>query len=185
MLVYGPLSVSGQATWKVDKTHSSVQFSVEHLVISEVDGSFRNFNGEIKAAKPDFSDAQITFTVDVASINTGSEPRDNHLRSNDFLNAEKYPQMSFKSASMTKVSEGKYLLEGDLTIRDVTKRVKFNVSYGGMVKDAENKTRTGFKANTYINRFDYNLKWDKMTEAGGMVVDKMVDIELKLEFVKQ
>jgi len=186
VLICSPLSLLAQAaTWKVDRDHSSVNFSVEHLVISEVDGSFKSFDGEIKAAKPDFSDAQINFTVDVSSVNTGNDPRDKHLRSNDFLNAEQYPKMSFKSVSFTKVTEGKYLLEGDLTIRDVTKRVKFNVSYGGTAKDAENRQRAGFKANTYINRFDYNLKWDKMTEAGGMVVDKMVDIELKLEFIKQ
>jgi len=186
VLICSPLGLLAQAaTWKVDRDHSSVNFSVEHLVISEVDGSFKSFDGELKAAKPDFSDARINFTVDVASVNTGNDPRDKHLRSNDFLNAEQFPKMSFKSTSLTKVSEGKYLLEGDLTIRDVTKRVKFNVSYGGTVKDAENKQRAGFKANTYINRFDYNLKWDKLTEAGGTVVDKMVDIELKLEFIKQ
>lgn len=185
-LVCSPLSVLAQAgTWKVDKDHSSVNFSVEHLVISEVDGSFKNFDGAITASKPDFSDARISFTVDVASINTGNDPRDKHLRSNDFFNAEQYPQMRFKSTSFKKVTDGKYLAEGDLTIRDVTKSVKFNVTYGGTAKDTEGRQRAGFKANTYINRFDYNLKWDKTTEAGGMVVDKMVDIELKLEFVKQ
>ncbi|RPD40812.1 YceI family protein [Chitinophaga barathri] len=186
LLLYSPLLAGAQAaTWKVDRDHSSVAFSVTHLVISEVEGNFKNFEGELKAAKPDFSDATITFSVDVFSISTGNDPRDNHLKSNDFLNAEKYPKMTFKSTSFTRITEGKYLLEGDLTIRDVTKSVKFNVTYGGTAKDPANKLRAGFKANTYINRFDYNLKWDKMTEAGGMVVDKMVNIELKLELIKQ
>jgi polyisoprenoid-binding protein YceI len=185
-LICGPLSAFAQAgTWKVDRDHSSVNFSVEHLVISEVDGSFKGFDGTITSSKPDFSDARISFTVDVSSINTGNDPRDNHLKSNDFFNAEQFPQMNFKSTSFKKITDGKYIAEGDLTIRDVTKKVKFNVTYGGTAKDAEGRQRAGFKANTYINRFDYNLKWDKTTEAGGMVVDKMVDIELKLEFVKQ
>lgn len=186
VLVCGPLSALAQAaTWKVDRDHSSVNFSVEHLVISEVDGSFKNFDGTITSGKTDFSDASISFTVDVSSVTTGNGPRDNHLKSNDFFNAEQFPKMNFKSVSFTKITDGKYLMEGDLTIRDVTKRVKFNVTYGGTAKDADGKQRAGFKANTYINRFDYNLKWDKTTEAGGMVVDKMVDVELKLEFVKQ
>ncbi len=186
LLLLSPLFAGAQtAIWKVDRDHSSVSFSVTHLVISEVEGNFKNFEGELKAAKPDFSDAAINFSVDVFSISTGNDPRDNHLKSNDFLNAEKYPKMTFKSTAFNRITEGKYLLEGDLTIRDVTRNVKFNVTYGGTAKDADGKLRAGFKANTYINRFDYNLRWDKMTEGGGMVVDKMVNIELKLEFIKQ
>lgn len=184
--ICSPLGVSAQAaTWKVDRDHSSVNFSVEHLVISEVDGSFRNFDGTIISSRPDFSDARINFTVKVSSINTGNDPRDNHLRSDDFFNAESFPEMTFKSTALTRTAAGKYLMEGDLTIRDVTKNIKFNVTYGGTAKDSEGRQRAGFKANTYLNRFDYGLKWDKMTEAGGMVVDKMVNIELKLEFIKQ
>jgi polyisoprenoid-binding protein YceI len=172
-------------TWKADKERSTVKFSVNHLVISKVDGLFKDFEGELKSAGQDFSNAAITFRVDVFSINTGDAPRDNHLKSNDFFNAEKYPAMTFKSTSLTKVTNGKYQLAGELTIRDVTKPVKFNVAYGGTAKDASGKQRAAFKVNTYLNRFDYNLKWDKLTEAGGMVVDKMVNIELKLEFVQQ
>lgn len=162
-----------------------MKFSVNHLVISKVDGLFKNFDGEMKTTGPDFSAAVISFTVDVFSVNTGDAPRDNHLRSNDFFNAEKYPAMSFKSSSLTKVTNGRYLLAGELTIRDVTKPVKFNVVYSGTSKDTSGRSRALFKVNTYLNRFDYNLKWDKLTEAGGMVVDKMVNIELKLEFVQQ
>ncbi|RPE09616.1 polyisoprenoid-binding protein [Chitinophaga lutea] len=172
-------------TWKADRERSVVRFSVNHLVISKVDGVFKNFEGDMTSKGPDFSDATVSFTVDVFSINTGDAPRDNHLKSNDFFNAEKHPAMTFKSSSLTKVTNGKYLLTGDLTIRDVTKQVKFNVAYGGTTKDATGKQRATFKVNTYLNRFDYHLKWDKLTEAGGMVVDKMVNIELKLEFVQQ
>lgn len=186
VLLCSPMWVLGQTvTWKADRERSSVKFSVNHLVISKVEGIFKNFEGDIQNAGPDFADAAINFTVDVFSINTGDGPRDNHLKSNDFFNAEKYPVMTFKSSSLTKVTSGKYLLAGNLTIRDVTRQIKLNVAYSGTTKDAAGRQRATFKANTYLNRFDYNLKWDKLTEAGGMVVDKMVNIELKLEFVQQ
>nr|WP_298716357.1 YceI family protein [uncultured Chitinophaga sp.] len=110
--------------------------------------------------------------------------RDNHLKSSDFLHAEQFPRLSFQSTAFRRITEGRYQLEGDLTIRDVTRRVKFNVTYGGITSEGKKQSAT-FKATTYINRFDYNLQWDKLTEAGGMVVDKMVSIMLKLEFVKQ
>lgn len=185
-LLCSPVWVWAQTvTWKTDREHSTVKFSVNHLVISKVDGVFRNFEGDMTTTGQDFSDAAINFTVDVFSINTGDAPRDNHLKSNDFFNAEKYPSMTFKSSSVTRVTNGKYLLAGHLTIRDVTRPIKLNVAYSGTTKDASGKQRAVFKANTYLNRFDYNLKWDKLTEAGGMVVDKMVNIELKLEFVQQ
>lgn len=186
VLLCSPVWALGQTvTWKADKERSSVKFSVNHLVISKVEGIFKNFEGEMKTSGPDFSDAGISFSVDVFSINTGDAPRDNHLKSNDFFNAEKYPVMTFKSSSLTKVTSSKYLLAGNLTIRDVTKPVKLNVAYTGTTKDASGKQRASFRVNTYLNRFDYNLRWDKLTEAGGMVVDKMVNIELKLEFVQQ
>lgn len=186
VLLCCPVWVLGQTvTWKADRERSGVKFSVNHLVISKVEGIFKNFEGDMTSSGPDFADATINFTIDVFSINTGDAPRDNHLKSNDFFNAEKYPVMMFKSSSLTKVTSGKYLLAGNLTIRDVTRPVKLNVAYTGSTKDATGKQRAAFKVNTYLNRFDYNLRWDKLTEAGGMVVDKMVNIELKLEFVQQ
>lgn len=177
-------SIAQSPVWKADRDHSSVSFSVTHLMISKVEGRFREFDGHITAAKPDFSDASIQFGVDAFSITTGDDKRDNHLKSSDFLHAEQFPRLSFQSTAFRRITEGRYQLEGDLTIRDVTRRVKFNVTYGGITTEG-NKQRATFKATTYINRFDYNLQWDKLTEAGGMVVDKMVSIMLKLEFVKQ
>ncbi|UYQ93722.1 YceI family protein [Chitinophaga horti] len=186
LLVCCRLTVAGQpATWKLDRVHSSVKFGVTHMLISEVEGKFSSYDGTFKSAKPDFTDAVINFNVDVLSIDTDDDNRDKHLRSADFFNAEEYPKMTFKSTKFTRQDENRYLLEGDLTIRGITKKTNFNVTLGGQTTDSKGRTHAGFKANTYINRFDYNLKWDKKTETGGMVVDKMVNVTLNLEFIRQ
>jgi polyisoprenoid-binding protein YceI len=171
-----------QTKWNVDNAHSSVKFSVPHLVISEVEGSFKKFTGSITSAQPDFTDAEVNFTADVNSINTDNEMRDKHLKSDDFFNAAQYPEMTFKSTSFKKLSGNKYALFGNLTIRNTTKPVKFDVVYGGTAKDGYGNTKAGFKATTVINRFDYNLKWNNLTEAGGATVGKDVTLDLKLEF---
>lgn len=169
-------------TWKLDNLHSNVKFTVTHLVISEVDGSFKTFDGSISTTKDDFSDANINFTVDVASINTDNTSRDGHLKGDDFFNAETYPKMTFKSTSFKKKSGNQYTLTGDLTIRNVTKKVTFDVKYGGTAKDGYGNTKAGFKATGKINRLEYGLKWNTLTEAGGAVVGKDVSILLNLEF---
>jgi polyisoprenoid-binding protein YceI len=177
--------LSAQPAWDIDPVHSNVTFTVTHLVISEVEGSFRVFSGKMLASKEDFTDANIDFTVDVKSINTNNETRDKHLKSDDFFNAEKFPQMTFSSKSFRKVSGNKYLLSGNLTIRDITKIVVFNVTYGGTEKDRQGNAKAGFTATTTINRFDYNLKWNALTEAGGAVVSPDVKILLNLEFIRE
>jgi len=174
---------SAESKWQVDPTHSNVKFTVTHMVVSEVEGVFRKFEGTIEQSKPDFSDAKINFTVDISSIDTDNEKRDGHLKSDDFFNAEKYPQMKFVSTSFTPVSDKNYKLEGNLTIRDVTKPVTFDVIYNGSVSNG-GKSIAGFKAITTINRFDYKLKWDKATEAGALVVDKDVKISINAELKK-
>ena len=169
--------------WQIDPSHSNVKFTVTHMVVSEVEGSFRKFNGTIEYSQADLSDARVNFTVDVNSIDTDNEKRDGHLKSDDFFNAEKFPQMKFESTSFTPVSGKKYTLVGNLTIRDVTKPVTFDVTYNGTVTNG-GKTKSGFKATTTINRFDYNLKWDRATEAGALVVDKDVMVSINAEFDK-
>jgi polyisoprenoid-binding protein YceI len=182
-----PTSTARQAVetgkWAVDVAHSNVKFSVTHLVVSEVEGSFKLFEGTMENTKADLSDVKINFTVDVNSIDTDNEKRDGHLKSDDFFSAEKFPQMKFTSTSMKSVGENKYKLAGDLTIRDVIRPVEFDVTYGGSVA-AMGTTKLGFKAQTTINRFDYNLKWDKATEGGGLVVSKEVDILVNVELNK-
>lgn len=168
--------------WAVDKVHSSVKFGITHLVISEVEGTFKVYDGTISNTKSDFSDATIDFNIDVTSINTDNEMRDGHLKGDDFFNAKDFPKMTFKSTSFKKKGS-KYELSGDLTIRNVTKKVKFDVTYGGTAKDGYGNTKAGFKANATINRFDYGLKWNALTEAGGATVGQDVRIALNLQFV--
>ncbi len=181
-LALSQVALFGQTKWNVDNSHSSVKFTVTHLVISEVEGNFKVYSGSISSAKPDFTDAAIDFTVDVTSINTDNEMRDNHLKAADFFDAAKFPKMTFKSTSFKKVAGNKYELVGNLTIRDVTKSVKFDVTYGGTVKDPYGNIKAGFKATSVINRSEFGLKWSAMTEAGGAVVSDEVTIGLKLEF---
>lgn len=182
LFVATTLSVAtfAQAKWTVDPYHSFVTFSVKHMGISFVDGQFKKFEGQFTAAKPDLTDAKINFTVDAASISTNVEMRDNHLKSDDFFNAEKYPTLSFESVSFKKVKGNVYALTGKLTIREITKTVKFDVVYGGTAKDQQGNTKAGFLATTTINRLDYNVKYDP-TGAG---VAKDVKIALNLEFVQ-
>jgi len=180
-----PEIIQAPGKWVLDKAHTNVRFSVSHLVVSDVDGNFKSFDGGMTSAKPDFTDAAINFTVDVNSINTDNEMRDKHLQSDDFFNAAKFPQIKFISKSFQSLGSNKYKLTGDLTIRDITKTVSFDVTYGGTVTSAAmGGTHAGFKAKTTINRFDYNLKWDKTTEAGGLVVGKDVEITLNIDMKK-
>ena len=177
-------TVQAQTKWNLDKSHSQVQFTVSHLMISEVTGNFKSFNADLTAGKADFSDAQITFTVDVASINTEDANRDNHLKSDDFFNAEKFPKMTFKGKTIKKTGNNTYDLTGDLTIRDVTKTITLKVVYLGTVKDPWGNIKAGFKVTGKVNRMNYNLKWNALTEAGGMVVGEDVDIVINLEFAQ-
>lgn len=169
-----------QTKWTTDPAHSFVNFSVKHSGISFVDGSFKKFEGNATGSKLDLTDLKINFTVDVASINTGVDMRDNHLRTDDFFNAEKYPKMTFVSTGVKKVKGNAYVLSGKLTIRDVTKDVKFNVVYGGTAKDQQGNTKAGFLATTKINRLDYNINYDP-TGAG---IAKEVHITLNLQFAQ-
>jgi polyisoprenoid-binding protein YceI len=180
-----PLSAKSEkkvnTKWELDKAHSTVRFTVTHMVVSEAEGTFKIWNGSMEHTKEDFSDAKINFTIDVNSINTDNENRDKHLKSDDFFNAEKFPEIKFAGISFTPQGGNKYKLDGNLTIRDVTKPVTFDVTYGGILKGTRGD-KAGFKATTKINRFDYNLKWDRATEAGSLVVSKEVDIAVKIEF---
>lgn len=172
------------ATWNVDPTHTTVKFTVSHLVVSEVDGRFKVFNGKVESTNADFNNAKVSFDVDVNSINTDNEMRDGHLKGDDFFNAEKYPKMTFTSTSFRKVKGSSYVLEGNLTIRDVTKKVTFAVTYGGTMKDPWGNIKAGFKATGKISRKAYNLKWNTLTESGGAVVGDEVAITVNLEVAK-
>lgn len=177
-------TAQAQTKWVVDPVHSSVNFNIEHLVISEVEGKFKTYNGTILANKPDLTDAVIEFSIDVNSIDTDNEMRDKHLIAPDFFDAAKFPKMTFKSTSFKKISGNKYALNGNLTMHGVTKPAKFDVTYGGTAKDGYGNTKAGFKAKGTVNRFDYGLKYNSLTEAGGATLGKDVEIDLKLQFAQ-
>lgn len=170
--------------WKLDKSHSGVQFTVRHMVISDVTGNFTNFDIAFNATKEDFSDAKVEATIKTASINTDNEKRDGHLKSDDFFNAEKFPAITFKSTEFKKTGENTYDITGDLTIRDVTKKVTFSAVYAGSIKSPWGNMVSAWKASTVINRFDYNLKWSAALETGGLVVGQDVTVTLNLELTK-
>jgi len=174
------------STWNVDPSHSKVNFSVSHLVISEVDGTFKTFNGSIVSTSNDFTNAKINFEIDINSINTDNVKRDNHLKSEDFFYADKYPKMIFKSTSFKKVKGNSYLLRGNLTLRGVTKPITLNVKYGGTINnDGYGNTKAGFIITGKINRIDYGVAWNAKTEHGDWTVGEEVALKVKLEFVKQ
>ena len=185
VVALAPIVAMAQVKWNLDKSHSSVKFTVEHLVISEVEGSFKMFDGSLEStAANDFTNAKVNFSVDVNSINTDDEKRDGHLKSDDFFNAEKFPKMTFVATSIKKVKGNMYTMEGNLTIRDVTKKVKFSVINGGTVKDPWGNIKTGFKASGKINRKEFGLKWGAVTEAGGAVVGDEVNMIINVEFAQ-
>lgn len=174
-------ATSAYATkWVLDKSHSNIRFTVTHMVVSEVEGSFKAFDGTFDASKADFSDARVNFTIDVNSINTDNEGRDKHLKGDDFFNAAQYPQIKFESTAFKPAGGNKYKLEGNLTVRDITKPVVFDVTYGGTAASSRG-AKAGFKAKTTIDRFAFGLKWNRMTEAGGLAVGKDVEVTVNIE----
>lgn len=185
LLIVAASVTEAQTSWTIDKSHSKVGFSVSHMVITDVEGYFKDYDAKVTTNGDDFSTASIDFTVKTGSIFTDNDGRDKHLRSDDFFNAEKYPNMVFKGKSMKKVSDNKFKLIGDLTIRDVTKQVELDVKYNGIVKDPWGSFRAGFKITGAINRFDYNLKWNNVIETGALVVGKEVELLIVLELVKK
>lgn len=170
--------------WKIDKTHSTVRFGVSHLVISTVHGTFGDFEGTINFDGKDIAAGSVEFTVQTASIDTDNEKRDNHIRSDDFLNAEKFPTMTFKSTSVKAGKDGAFTLIGDLTIRDVTKEVSFDCKFRGVIDDPWGHTRAGFTATTTIKRDEFNVSFSSTLEAGGLLVGNDMKLELALETVK-
>ena len=158
---------------------------MSHLVISETEGSFNVYDGTVVTKTEDFADAQVDFSIDATSINTQNADRDKHLKGADFFDTEKFSKLTFKSTSFKKTSGNEYVLEGNLTIKGITKKVKFNVTYNGQARSPWGQTAAGFKATSSINRTEYGLTWNKALEAGGVLVGEKVDITLKLELIKQ
>lgn len=166
--------------WAIDPSHTEVKFKVKHLVITTVTGAFKTFEGEVFSENEDFDGAEVNFTIDTASIDTNSTDRDNHLKSDDFFSAGKYPQITFRNGKLSKNGDD-YNLTGDLTIKDVTKQVTLNVDYNGTVKDPWGNQKAGFELSGKLNRKDFNLTWNVVTEAGGMLVGEEVKLEISAQ----
>lgn len=175
-----------QVGWTIDPAHTNARFEVKHLGIAFIDGAFNKLEGTVESANAtDFDKAKVSFSIDVNSIDTRIEMRDNHLKSDDFFNAEKYPKMTLTNAVLKKESKDNFTLTGDLTIRDVTKQVVFEVKQnGGIITDPWGKTRAGFTATTAINRFDYNIKYNDKLPTGVDAVAPTVQITVHVEAVK-
>jgi polyisoprenoid-binding protein YceI len=178
------MTTATKTLWKIDPTHSEVQFKVKHLVISTVTGSFSSFEGQIEADGDNFEDARATFTANIDSISTNNEDRDQHLKSDDFFNAEQYPQLSFESTKVEKIGEGDYKVTGDLTIRDITKEVELELVHGGTVADQYGQTKAGFEVKGAINRKEFGLTWSAVTEAGSVVVGDKINLQMNVQYIK-
>lgn len=171
--------------WTIDPTHSEVQFKIKHLVISTVTGSFSSFEGSIETDGNVFTDAKAYFEADINSISTNNDDRDEHLKSDDFFNAENYPKLTFESSSFEKVGNAEYEVIGDLTIRETTQTVKLDVVHGGTVEDAYGNTKAGFELKGLINRKEFGLTWSAVTEAGNVVVGDEVKLALNVQLIQK
>jgi polyisoprenoid-binding protein YceI len=172
----------GAGVWNIDPAHSSVSFVARHMMVSKVRGHFTQFSGQIHVAD-DVEGSWAEVTIDPNSITTGTEMRDNHLRSADFFEIEKFPEMKFRSTKVERTGPTSLRVVGALTIRDVTRPVELDVDYEGLIPDPRFGTRVAFSASTQINREDWGITWNQALETGGVLVGKTVKIELDVAAV--
>lgn len=171
--------------WIIDNAHSEIQFKVKHLMVTNVTGQFGNFEGSVEAADDTFKDASIQFTAAVDSISTNNEQRDQHLKASDFFEAETYPKLQFVSTSLVQKSEEDYVLNGNLTIKGITKPLTLKVEFSGIVQDPWGNTKAGFSLNGKINRKDFGLSFHAVTETGGVLLSDEVKIVAEVQLQKQ
>lgn len=171
--------------WQLDPSHSHVQFSVRHMMLSKTRGEFEKFSGTINLDEANPAASTVDVQIDAASINTRDERRDGHLRSPDFLDADTYPHLTFKSTGVEVVDGANAKLHGDLTIRNITRPVTLAVEHTGRSKSPFGTENIGFEAQTKINRKDWDLNWNMALETGGVLVGEEVTIDIQLELVKQ
>jgi polyisoprenoid-binding protein YceI len=172
-------------SWQIDPAHSEVNFTVRHMMISNVRGQFQKFSGTVDFNETDPARSSVEVQIDAASINTREPQRDAHLRSADFLDAENYPYLTFKSKQVVKTGSNSGHIVGDLTIRNVSREVVLDVEYSGQAKSPWGTTSAGFSASTTINRKDWNLAWNQVLETGGVLVGDQIKIAIEIEVVKQ
>lgn len=168
--------MSNTTTWVIDPLHSEVFFKIRHLVISTVTGSFKKFEGSIITEGTDFSNAKVAIVIDVNSIDTNQPQRDEHLQNGDFFDAALYPQINFESASFVNTGGSTYKMSGNLTLRGVTKPIELTVEYGGSEKDGQGNLKHGFEVTGIVNRKEFGMTWNKITDSGGLGLSE--DIKL-------
>jgi len=177
--------VFSKTKWAIDQAHSEIDFKVRHLMIAHVKGTFKRYDASILTYGRDFKTAEIDLWIDASSISTGDATRDKHLKSRDFFDARKYKQITFRSSTIAKSDEeGNHELWGELTMVGVTKNVKLNVLFGGMLNDPWGNERAGFTVTGKISRSDWGLIWNAPTEAGGLMVSDEVAISCEVELTK-
>lgn len=186
VLQISSISARAQSTqWGYDASHAKVAFTVSHFGISETEGRFTKFDGSVAADKPDFSDAQINFTIDVSSIDTDDGQRDTHLKSADFFDAAKFPVIVFRGTKLSPVSKNKYRLTGTLTMHGVTKEIGLDVNYRGTVVDPFKNTKAGFRISGAIDRTEFGLNWNGKLASGEILVGNQVNLDINIELVKK
>ncbi|MFC6333976.1 YceI family protein [Paenibacillus septentrionalis] len=169
------------AKWVVDATHSSIEFSVKHLMIAKVKGSFHKFDAEIEADLNDLTSAKVSLDIDLASVDTRNEDRDNHLRSADFFDVENSPKLNFVVTSVTKTGEDEYDVVGDVTLHGVTKQETFKLTFEGTSTDPWGNNKAGFSATGVIKRSDYGLTYNAALETGGVLIGDDIKVSIELE----
>ncbi|MDX2052098.1 MAG: YceI family protein [Polyangiaceae bacterium] len=177
------LALAAPVDWAIDGSHSRVGFTVSHMVISEVDGNFRDVKGSVKLDEADLTKSSVEITIPVASVNTDNADRDKHLKSADFFDAEKHPNITFKSTKIKKAGKA-FKLTGDLTIRGITKSVTLDATLSNAVQNPWGKSVRGVKVSGKIKRQDFGLNWNKSLDKGGVVVGDEVTLNVKLELNK-
>jgi polyisoprenoid-binding protein YceI len=170
--------------WLYDTSHAKVGFSISHFGISKTEGKFTIFDGTVLSDKPDFSDAKIDFIIDVSSINTDDHNRDAHLKSSDFFDVARYPQILFKSRNITSQGNNRYTLTGDFTMRGATHEIILDVMYNGTVIDPFKNTKAGFSISGVLDRTEYGLTWNGTLAAGNLLVGNKVSLDINLELLK-
>jgi polyisoprenoid-binding protein YceI len=168
-------------TWQFDGAHSSIGFSVRHMLVSKVHGRFARWSGALRFEEAAPAAAQVEVAIDVASIDTGVPARDAHLRSTDFLDANAYPLITFRSVSVEATGPRQFRLRGDLTIRDVTREVVLEVEYGGRMRDPRGHQRVGFSATTSIDRKAFGVTFNQILDTGGLALGDRVEIRIDAE----
>jgi len=167
--------------WEFDKAHTSIGFSAKHMMVSTVRGRFESFDGVVDLNEPSPADSHVDVTIDAASVSTNDPRRDGHLKSADFFDAEKYPSITYKSTKVEKLSDEKYRVTGDLTVKNVTREVPLDVTFEGESRDMQGQRRAGFTITTTINRKEFELNWNVALEAGGWLVGDTIKIEIDTE----